>query len=466
MTRRIILVDIGAGLILRGVLPSVSKLATYSARLIASGGQPPYTYAIVGGALPVGLYLDAATGSISGTATAAGTAAFTVRATDLSGAHVERLYSINVIAEPLTLSGDAPNGQVGVPYSFNYAASGGVPPYVFDIASGVLPAGLSINAATGALTGTPTNAGSVFWTVRVTDTEGATTIADGAVISYEALALAGDYAAATVGTAYSSDLTISGGDGTYSNPRVTVGALPAGLTLSVVSGKLRLSGTPTAAATSNFTAAVDSGDGQTAASAQSVAVSAALPVVTWNPADCGSALTLSGANLIVTKIGTNGYTNSGCRATAYHDAADLGGFYFEALMTEGSVSPFSMIGVATPAASMAAGALGQNSDGWSYNEDGTKFHTNVSSAYGSSYNTGDLIGVFVRAGKLWFRKNGAWQGGGNPDTDTAPAFTDLTGNVAPCVGLYRSSPNHSFTGRFKASDFTGAIPTGGQAWGA
>lgn len=87
------------------------------------------------------------------------------------------------------------------------------------------------------------------------------------------LVLAGSYAAATKGAAYSSDLTISGGDGTYSNPRVTVGAAPGGLALSIVSGKLRLSGTPSATGTFTFTVAVDSGDGQTGTSAQSVTVS-------------------------------------------------------------------------------------------------------------------------------------------------------------------------------------------------
>lgn len=86
------------------------------------------------------------------------------------------------------------------------------------------------------------------------------------------LVLTGTYAAATNGTAYSSDLTITGGDGTYSNPRVTTGAAPTGLSLSIVSGKLRLSGTPTATGTFTFTVAVDSGDGQTATSAQSVTV--------------------------------------------------------------------------------------------------------------------------------------------------------------------------------------------------
>lgn len=268
MTRRIILVDIGAGLTLRGVLPSVALFADYTASLVASGGQAPYSYSLVAGALPDGLALDAATGIISGTAGVAGQSVFTVRVTDLSGAHVDRQFAITVIAEPLSLSGAAPAWTVGTPYSYMYSAAHGVPPYSWRLAAGALPAGLALNAATGEISGTPTAGNAPTWTVRVTDSAGASIdLRDNATLQ-----LLGDFADATVGTAYSSDLLINGGDAPYSNPRVTVGALPAGLALSVVGDKLRLSGTPTAAATSNFTAAVDSADGQTAASEQSFIV--------------------------------------------------------------------------------------------------------------------------------------------------------------------------------------------------
>src|SRR5580704_1570739 len=49
-----------------------------------------------------------------------------------------------------------PTGQTGVAYSAVLAATGGTPPYMWSLASGTLPAGLTLNASTGAITGTPT----------------------------------------------------------------------------------------------------------------------------------------------------------------------------------------------------------------------------------------------------------------------------------------------------------------------
>ncbi|MGB3749455.1 MAG: putative Ig domain-containing protein [Rhodanobacter sp.] len=268
MTRRIILVDIGTGLSMRGVLPSVALLADYSASLIASGGQAPYSYSLAAGTLPDGLVLDAATGTISGTASTAGQAVFTVRVTDLSGAHVDRQFAITVIAEPLSLSGAAPAWTVGTPYSYSYTAAHGVPPYTWSISAGSLPAGLSLDS-TGTVSGTPTAPNAPAWTVRVTDSASAQIdLRDNVTLQ-----LLGDFADATAGAAYTSDIPINGGDLPYSNPRVTVGSLVGtGLALSIVGDKLRLSGTAPPVTTVNITVAADSADGQTATSVQSVEV--------------------------------------------------------------------------------------------------------------------------------------------------------------------------------------------------
>jgi hypothetical protein len=63
-------------------VPSAVEATSYSASLTASGGQPPYQWSIVSGSLPAGLQLGASTGTLSGSATQAGTFTFTVRGMD------------------------------------------------------------------------------------------------------------------------------------------------------------------------------------------------------------------------------------------------------------------------------------------------------------------------------------------------------------------------------------------------
>jgi len=67
-----------------------------------------------------------------------------------------------------------PNGTVGVAYSQTLAATGGTAPYTWTIASGTLPAGLSLSSS-GVISGTPTIAGGpTSVTFRVTDSTSAT----------------------------------------------------------------------------------------------------------------------------------------------------------------------------------------------------------------------------------------------------------------------------------------------------
>ncbi|MGI8858490.1 MAG: putative Ig domain-containing protein [Thermomicrobiales bacterium] len=68
-----------------------------------------------------------------------------------------------------------PNGTLTIPYSQTITASGGTVPYSFAITSGALPPGLTL-ATSGALSGTPTSAGSFAFTITATDHLGATGI--------------------------------------------------------------------------------------------------------------------------------------------------------------------------------------------------------------------------------------------------------------------------------------------------
>lgn len=184
--------------------------------------------------------------------------------------------------------------------------------------------------------------------------------------------------------------------------------------------------------------------------------------VNWNPADKDASIVLSGGNLVATKNTPEAIRS--LRATLARDATDSGGFYFEIVCTSGANSPFMQYGVAT--SSMALNASMNNADGWCiYQEDGTVRHGGVTTAYGATWTTGDVIGVLLKNGKLYFRKNGTWLGSADVDAETGEAFSGMTGSLFPAAALYRStSPAHVITGRFKASDFSGSIPAGAAAW--
>jgi len=61
------------------------------------------------------------------------------------------------------------DGTVGTSYSQTLAATGGSTPYTWSVISGSLPAGLSLNASTGEISGTPSTDGTSNFTVQVMD---------------------------------------------------------------------------------------------------------------------------------------------------------------------------------------------------------------------------------------------------------------------------------------------------------
>ena len=145
--------------------------SAYSATLAATSGTAPYTWSLVSGTLPAGLSLNTSTGAITGAPTTAGTSSITVQAADTKGLVGTKALSIAVTA-PAVLAISTTSlagGTVGTAYSVTLAAAGGTKPYTWSISTGTLPAGLTLNSSTGAITGTPTTSGASSITVRVTD---------------------------------------------------------------------------------------------------------------------------------------------------------------------------------------------------------------------------------------------------------------------------------------------------------
>jgi hypothetical protein len=143
-------------------LPNGQVGVAYTATLAATGGTTPYTWTLTSGTLPTGLTLSGS-GAITGTPTATENnipLSFTV--TDSSSPAQNKSVSLTLYisssgANTLAITTSTlPNGQEGNAYNSTLVATGGTAPYTWSVSSGTLPAGLALNTATGAITGTPT----------------------------------------------------------------------------------------------------------------------------------------------------------------------------------------------------------------------------------------------------------------------------------------------------------------------
>lgn len=80
--------------------------------------------------------------------------------------------STSSASSSLTISAALPGGTVGTNYNAAITVKGGTAPYVFSIASGELPQGVSLGASTGTIAGMPTTSGNFSFAMAVSDSTG------------------------------------------------------------------------------------------------------------------------------------------------------------------------------------------------------------------------------------------------------------------------------------------------------
>ena len=225
-------------------------------QLAATGGTQPYSWS-VNPALPNGLTLNPSSGVISGTPLSGSNGnslhEFTVTDSTMPiNQQGRKTLSLTIIANvtPVTITTTSlPNGTVGQSYTApELTASGGTSPYNWSRNNGSpLPQGLRLSAS-GAITGTPTTAGTTSTTFKVQDStipnQQSATKSLSITISAESSPLTITTRSLPDGRRnqpYADTLEASGGVPPYTWS--VTPPLPTGLTLAPTTGEL--SGTPT-----------------------------------------------------------------------------------------------------------------------------------------------------------------------------------------------------------------------------
>jgi hypothetical protein len=156
-----------------GTLPTGTLGSNYAQSMIATGGTKPYKWSVASGTLPTGLILNA-NGLVDGKAAASGTFKFTAAVKDASSPVQTKSIAVSLaitgITKPLAImTSTLPSATDGTVYSAPLSATGGTPSYTWSISSGKLPAGLTLAATTGTISGMPTATGTSSFTATVTD---------------------------------------------------------------------------------------------------------------------------------------------------------------------------------------------------------------------------------------------------------------------------------------------------------
>lgn len=194
-----------------------------------------------------------------------------------------------------------------------------------------------------------------------------------------------------------------------------------------------------------------------AAASQALLLAMGGGYTTWNPSDKDAGVTLSNGNLTA----ATSTADDGVRSISGKDAATAN-FYVEFTQTSGTNK--TVFGIGTIGASLDFPGADANGYGY-FSSNGNKFNSGSGSAYGSSFTDGDVIGMLLKNGKLYFRKNGTWQNSGDPAAETGFAFSGISGTFYLLYGT-ASAGATNITLNAGATAFAAAAPSGATGWTA
>ena len=203
---------------------TVGTAGTYT---IATSGFPAATYAETGN-LPSGVTLNATTGVLSGTPAAGtgGVYSFTVTATNLMGS-VTQTFTLTVNQVPVITSANSVTFAQGTSNTFTVTATA-FPAATYS-ETGTLPSGVTLNATTGVLSGTPAagTGGSYALSIKATNAAGTFTQSFTLVVTQAPVITSANAVSFTTGVAGTFSVTSTG----YPAGAVSEsGVLPSGVT--------------------------------------------------------------------------------------------------------------------------------------------------------------------------------------------------------------------------------------------
>jgi large repetitive protein len=252
-----IYVDPGLTIVNQSVKPATLGQA-YSETLTAkrvdtlnpvTGPDVQASWSLESGSLPPGVSLSP-TGVLAGTPTAEGSFQFAVKAQNASTADTET-YTL-AVRQPVSVKSPfaSVRAEVGIRFAATATATGGTGAYTWTLASGALPSGLVLNAASGAVLGSPQRAGDFAFALTATDAEGRVATANGALTVAPRLAIrTARLKSARLGHAYQAKVATGGGVRPVTWK--VGGKLPPGVRFAKASGAL--TGTPRRAGTYRLT---------------------------------------------------------------------------------------------------------------------------------------------------------------------------------------------------------------------